>query len=399
MNQLKSTFRSAASVLAAAAVLGSTLVVTVPAVANAAGSCPITVTEAGSTTVYPALVEAQAGFQSATGCSLTIGQQGSGGGLTSLLNQATTGTNIAASSRPLNTTGAESTDLYAWQIGGDAMVIAVQNSSSMSFLTQLTANQVQAIFQGTVSKWSDINSAWPARTIVPRERITSAGSYSDMNRLFSISVGPCTAPASCPGLAATIAATGKPDLQTSEEEADAAINNVDQIVYTSLANLDTFGPAGTGQLKGLSIAGGSSSNYIAPSAASVQNHTYPAPRQLFLVVNKFSVIGTSAATDTSENVKAYDLINYMYSTAGQAAVTSTGFVGQPTTGQAIPDVDVNLDGVVGLNDIGNILGRWGQTSNCNGWIRADVNNDGTVGLNDAGAVLAKWGGAAFVAPN
>ena len=128
---------------------------------------------------------------------------------------------------------------------------------------------------------------------------------------------------------------------------------------------------------------------------------------LYLVVKKFSMIGPVAVTDTSTNVWAYDLVNFMLSTAGQAAVAEVTLqdgsrvfqtVGTAAT-QPIPDYDVNLDGAVGLGDLGNLTGRWGNTSACNGWIRADVNNDGAVGLADIGKVTAQWGAIGFAAPS
>ena len=386
INRPRKSLRSLTVGLAAAAMLASGIIVSVPALVSANGSCPVSVNEQGSTTVGPALVQAQPGFQSSAGCTLNIVQNGSGAGLTALLNNPTT-VDIAASSRPLKPT--EQNSLYAWQIGADAMVIAVK--SSMTCVTQITQNQVQGIWSGTITNWNAIDATCASATIVPRSRTTVSGSYPDMLRLFGISSG---------AEATTITNTGLSRLTTSQDEADAACNNVNQVVYTSLANLLTFGPAGSGCLKALSLSAGSSSTYVAPSVTSVQNGTYPASRQLFLAINKFSVVGTTAATDTSSHVKAYDLVNYMLSSAGQTAVAQVGFVNQPLpASQPIPDADVNLDGAIGLGDIGNILGRWGQSQpSCPHWIRADASSVGAVGLGAVGKVLGKWGGTGFVAP-
>jgi phosphate transport system substrate-binding protein len=386
MNALSKSLRTLSAMAGTAVLVAGTLVVSAPGMVAAAGQCPITINEQGSTTVYPALIQAQAGFQAATGCTINIVGNGSGAGLTALLAGQV---NIAASSRPLNA-GTEANNLYAWQIGGDAMVLAVQNSSAMSAISSLSVNQVQGIYQGTITNWNQINASYPNMPVVPRSRITSAGSYSDLTRLFGINAG---------AEVTTITATGLPRLTTSQDEADAACNNAGQIVYTSLANLLTFGPAGSGCLKALSLAAGSTSNFVAPSVTSVQNGTYPAPRQLFLAMQKWAVLGGTATTDTSANVKAMDLVNYMLSTAGQTAVAQVGFVNAPVpSAQPILDYDINLDGAVSLGDLGNITGRWGQTSACNGWIRADANNDGAVGLADLGKITAHWGQVGFVAP-
>lgn len=372
------------TVTTTAAVMAGTFVVGTPALVSAAGQCPITVSEQGSTTVGPALVAAQSGFQSSQGCSLDIVQNGSGTGLTALLAGSV---NIAASSRPLKD-GTEKTNLFAWQVGGDAMVIAVNKNLGLS---NIKMDEVKGIYNGTITNWNQIAGSSISGTIVPRSRITGSGSRDDMGRLFGIDL--VTAEP------ATITATGLARLTTSNDEADAACNNANQVVYTSLANLLTFGPSGSNCLKALNLAAGSTTSYVAPSVQTVQNASYPAPRQLFLAVRKFSVIGGAATTDTSANVKAYDLVNYMLTSAGQGAVNQVGFVNQPIPAvQPIPDADINLDGAIGLADIGNITGRWSQTSNCKGWVRADANNDGAVGLADIGKITAKWGGAGFVAP-
>ena len=120
------------------------------------------------------------------------------------------------------------------------------------------------------------------------------------------------------------------------------------------------------------------------------------PTSLYLAVRKPTV---ASRIDNTALVRGDDFVNYMLSAAGQAHVAAAGFSPVPVpASRPIPDFDANLDGAVGLADIGNLIGRWGQTSSCPGWIRADVNNDGAVGLGDIGRVTAKWGGTGFVAP-
>jgi phosphate transport system substrate-binding protein len=390
MKLLTRAARSFTAVAVSATMLAGTIAVAAPGVVSAAGpACPITVNEQGSTTVGPALVQAQAGFQGSQGCTLAIVQNGSSTGLNALLASiggGSTVVNVAASSRPLKSSGDEPNKLYSWQIGGDAMVIAVKKSMP---ITQITMDQVKGIYNGTITNWSSIPGAGSG-TIVPRSRIIGSGSRDDLLRLFGVTDALEQA---------TITATGLGRLTTSADESDAACNNVNQIVYTSLANLLLDGPSGSDCLKALQLAAGSTSTYVAPSVTTVQNGTYPAPRQLFLALGKFSVIGSAATTDDSANVKAQDLVNYMLTSAGQTAVNQVGFVNQAIpASQPIPDFDVNLDGGVSVLDLGKITGKWGQTSACKGWIRADVNNDGGISVLDLGKVTGKWGGAGFQAP-
>jgi phosphate transport system substrate-binding protein len=370
MNLTSRFMRLVGTAIAAASLLASSLAIVAPTLVSAAGgtACPNTTVEAGSTTVYPALLQAQSGFQSTFGCSLTLGQQGSGAGISSL--NSGTSVDIAASSRPLSSS--EKTLDYYWQVGGDAMVIAVKAGFCAS---SITSAQVAAIYSGTLTDWHDVSGSCAAgTTIVPRSRTTVSGSYSDLLRIFGISAG---------AEATTITNTGLARLQTSQDEADAACSNSGQVVYTSLANLLTFGPAGSNCLKALTLDG------VAPSVTTVQNGTYTAPRQLFLVMRRSEFSGNASDSGVTH---AMDLVNYMLSSTGQAAVGFVGFVQQAVpSSKPVTEYDVNSDGAIGLGDIGQITGKWSQTSSCIGWIRADINNDGAIGLGDIGQVTGHWG--------
>jgi hypothetical protein len=161
-------------------------------------------------------------------------------------------------------------------------------------------------------------------------------------------------------------------------------------------------------MKALSLAAASTSTYIAPSLSSANPATgnYPAKRQLFVVTPKTATLagkfGTAIGTGWTDNlgvVKAQDAVNFMIGTPGQSAVAAVGFVTVTSPAkQAIPDNDVNLDGAIGLADIGNITGRWSQSNSIKGWIRGDVDNNGAVGLSDIGKITGNWGGTGFVAP-
>ena len=132
--------------------------------------------------------------------------------------------------------------------------------------------------------------------------------------------------------------------------AQAAAANTFQIVYTSLANLDTPG------MKALSLNG------IAANTTTVQAGTYPAPRELHLAVAKTAVVNR---IDSSRHVLGDDFVNYVLSSAGQAVVAAQGFVAVPVpVQQPIPDWDVNMNGSTSLSDLGAVTGRWGQSTGC-----------------------------------
>jgi phosphate transport system substrate-binding protein len=415
MNVRATTLRSLISVAATASVMATSLVTFVaPTVAPAAASAAtLCVQEQGSTTVYPALAHAQNALQGAVtgatwpsatalGCDVSLTANGSGTGLTALLNyfgiggSSSTVVDLAASSRALKS-GNEATNLWGFKVGGDAMVIAVNKNLGIS---QIKVDEVKGIYNGTITNWNQIAGSSTSGTIVPRSRITGSGSRDDLGTLFGVDL--VTAEP------ATIAASGLARLVTSQDEADAACNNANQMVYTSLANLLAYGPSGSNCLKALSLAAGSTSTYVAPSLASANpaSGTYPAKRQLFVATPKASTLaakfGTAIGTGWTDRlgvVKAQDMVNYMMGTPGQSDVAAVGFVTVTSpTKQAIPDADVNLDGAIGLADIGNITGRWSQSNAIKGWERADVDNNGAVGLSDIGKITGQWGGTGFVAP-
>ncbi|HWT50028.1 MAG TPA: hypothetical protein VN255_16160, partial [Mycobacterium sp.] len=141
------------------------------------------------------------------------------------------------------------------------------------------------------------------------------------------------------------------------------------------------------------------------SSASVAG-TYPAKRQLFLTLPKVSVMsgkwGTGNGTGWTDQLgltKAEDIINYMESIQGQQAMGAVGFVQISVPAkQPIPDADIDMNGGIGLTDIGQITGRWNQTTVIPGSIRADVDNNGGVGITDIGKITGQWGATGFVAP-
>jgi ABC-type phosphate transport system substrate-binding protein len=429
------------SIAATASLLATSVVAAAaPAVATAAVTC---VVEHGSTTVYPALTQAQPGFSGNVtnpqpawptgqnlGCNTSTLANGSGAGKADLMAYYVSGgstvVDLAASSSPLSgsTTPSETTNLLAFQVGGDAMVLAVKSDSPV---TGITMAEVAGIYNGNITTWQQLSGAnGKTGTIVPRSRIIGSGTRDDMNRLFKMDRGAGnTGPACSSGFTTceptVVAGTGLSRLTTSQDEADAACNNSDQIVYTSLANLAAFGPGGSGCLKALPLQSCSFTGYpattwdnltcsgafVAPSVVSAASSgTYPAKRVLFLVLPKIAVaaakFGTGNGTGWTDQLgltKAEDIVNYMESTQGQTAMGAVGFVQiSVPSKQPIPDADIDLNGGIGLTDIGQITGRWNRVDTIPGSVRADVDNNGGVGLTDIGKITGQWGATGFVAP-
>jgi ABC-type phosphate transport system substrate-binding protein len=378
------TIRSFTASLAAAATLAASFAISAPSAGMAlAASC--TITENGSTTVFPALENARPGFLAAAaqnGCTLTDNATGTGAGKTAVNSEAA---QVGAASSPLS--ASDKLTLYSWKVGGDALVIQVSSSANMSFITQITPQQVHDIWTGALTNWSQGGLGGPNQPILADCRIIGSGTRDDMFRVFAL--GNKDANPAVDSCASR--------LTTSAEEAAAAKTDY-HIVYTSLVNDNIPGT------KSLKLSGGapittgigSAGSFVTASVASVQNGTYPAPRTLYVTAKHFDLLTTGSATTTTNFVKGYDFINWMTSSAGQTSVNAVGFV-VTSPYVAIPDYDVNLDGVVSLPDLGQITGKWTQSDPVPGWIRADVNNDGAISLPDIGGVTGHWGGTGFVA--
>ena len=350
--------------------------------AESAAFCPITIRSEGSTTVFPITRASENPFETlwAPGSDVQLSSIGSGNGI-NLLNADQTDT--APSSRPY--TAAEASDKYVYKLALDSFVIAVKDDPAMAFLNGgITIPQLQQIYTAGAGinglHWDQLTppiGGAPHRLIVPRARITGSGSQPDFLAKFGIS-----AAAEAP----TIDATGLPRQVESSDMASVAAGNLDHIAYTSLANLTVPG------MKIVPLSNGTGP-FVVPNAANTINGSYPARRELFIGVRDNS---TNPRIDNSNMVRDDDWINYLRSPAAQSIISGVGFVPvAPGARPPFPDWDVNLDGGTSLGDLGAVSSKWGQTSNCKGWIRADVNNSGNVSLADIGGVTNRWGQAGF----
>ena len=71
--------------------------------------------------------------------------------------------------------------------------------------------------------------------------------------------------------------------------------------------------------------------------------------------------------------------------------------GVSTEEPPLPDWDVNLNGLVNMEDIMLVVDRWGQRGQP-GWVREDVNNDGRVVFSDVVRIAQHYGEIGFLAP-
>ena len=126
MYQVLSRVRRLPAVLAVSAVAASSVLVVAPSTAFASGLVPDHDRGTGfDHRLSRPRQAAQATLQSASAATSVWSANGSGAGLSDAAGPASV--NIAASSRVLNA-GNEQNNLYAWKVGGDAMVLAVKAS-------------------------------------------------------------------------------------------------------------------------------------------------------------------------------------------------------------------------------------------------------------------------------
>lgn len=350
--------------------------------------CPISFRVIGSTTVAPISDALKPQIEALYPGTTQVNSnpwEGSGTGISAIRSGAA---NIGQSSRSLSV--AEATGIYVYRIARDGMVMAVRNSGNMGFISNITTAQVRAIYEsgddapadGTadaLALWSDFGLGGPATQITMRARITSSGTWPDFMSLFGVNTG---------REATTIAATGLARMQESEDMALAAAANDFVIAYTSIANL------GVPNLKALQVDG------VTPNITTVSNGSYPKLRTLHYMLRENAATATGTLRiDSSKAVRSDDYINYVFGPQGQNAILAAGFVPLgAASSQAIADWDIDMSGSTGLSDLGAITQKWGQSSSCNGWIRADANNSANVSLGDIGVVTGKWGNPGFSAP-
>lgn len=217
---------------------------------------------AGSSTVYP-LSERMATRFKDEGYSgnITIDSIGSGAGLDRFCVNGET--DVANASRPINEDeiaacqriGREPIEL---RVGTDALAVTV--SAENDFVEGLTLEQLALVFS-TAETWADVDPSFPAEPIQRFSPGTDSGTFDYfVEVVFNEDPEP-------------LLAAG--NLQLSEDD-----NTLVQGVSGSPYAIGYFGYAyyqeNAGALKVLSIEG------IEPSAANVENGSYPLARPLFL---------------------------------------------------------------------------------------------------------------------
>jgi phosphate transport system substrate-binding protein len=217
---------------------------------------------AGSSTVFPLTERMAERFEDEGYAGLiTIDSIGSGAGLERFCVAGES--DIANASRPIKDGEIESCKAIGrtpieFRVGTDALAVTV--SQENDFVDNLTLEQLALAFS-TAETWADVDPSWPAEPILRFSPGTDSGTFDYfVEEIFDEDEGPIL---------------GADNLQLSEDD-----NVLVQGVLGSPYAIGYFGYAYYAEnedtLKVLSIEG------VEPTAANVDNNSYPLARPLFL---------------------------------------------------------------------------------------------------------------------
>ena len=227
----------------------------------------------GSSTVYPITEAVAEEFgKSQPSVKVTVGISGTGGGFKRFCNGETA---ISDASRPISKSeidacAAKAIEYIEIPVAYDALSVVVHPQNDWA--TCITVAELKTLWdapaQGTITKWSQVNSKWPDATI----KLFGPGPDSGTFDYFTEHVN------------------GK----AKQSRGDYTPSEDDNVLVTGVAGdknaLGYFGLAyyleNKGKIKALTVDQGKGGGCVAPSAATVENGTYPLARPLFIYVKK-----------------------------------------------------------------------------------------------------------------
>lgn len=254
------------------------------------------VVTAGSSTVYP-LAERMAerfydeGFKG----QITIDSIGSGAGFERFCK--TGETDVANASRPIKDSEKETCAAIgrapiAFRVGTDALAVVV--SQANTFVTDVTMEELAMLFSNVAEKWSDVRAEWPAEPILRFIPGTDSGTFDYF-------------------VEAVFKKDKEPHLNAANTQLSEDDNVLVQGVLGSPYAIGYFGYAyyaeNAGTLKVLSLNG------VAPTAATVDDHSYALARPLLIY---------SDATVMQEKPQVAAYINFFLSYVNEE-ITDVGY--------------------------------------------------------------------------
>ena len=235
-----------------------------------------TVSEAGSTTVYPVAQDLAKAFMTKhPDVTISTAQGGSGAGI----SQCNSGTvDIGAASRELT---ADDPPLVKHLLAYDGIAIITKPGNAV---TGLTTAQVVSIFSGAITNWQDVGGPnHPIDVYVREETSGTRGAFQTL-------------------VMGSDNITSSASVQPSSGQIKVAVGgDAYGIGFESMAYLDNT-------IKALDIDG------IPATQANTKNNTYPIIRPLYLL------------TKEQPTGLVKDFIDFCQSTEGQQIVTNDGYI-------------------------------------------------------------------------
>ncbi|MBL8429150.1 MAG: PstS family phosphate ABC transporter substrate-binding protein [Dechloromonas sp.] len=232
----------------------------------------------GSSTVYPITEAVAEEFQKAkkNAIKVTVGISGTGGGFKKFCRDET---DFSNASRPITKSEMElckaaGVEYIEMPVAYDALTVVINPKND--FLKQATVAEMKALWepaaQGKVTKWNQVNPAWPDATV----KLFGAGADSGTFEYF------------------TEAMVGKAKSSRGDYTASEDDNVLVQGVSRDVNAIGYFGYAyyaeNKAKLKALAIVNPKTGKAVEPSAATVENGTYaPLSRPIFVYVKAKSL--------------------------------------------------------------------------------------------------------------
>ncbi len=220
---------------------------------------------------------------------------GSGTGITALVNKTTDIANASRAIKPEEVAAVEATGVEPVEfiVARDAIAVIVNPANPVH---QLTLEQISAIYSGEINNWNEVGG--DDRPIVRLSRETNSGTH-----VYFLE---------------TVLRLGKKDNKTLFSPDTLMLPSSEGITTEVRDNPNAIGYDGLGyvipQVKVVAIARNPGEAYILPSAATVNDKTYPIARDLYMY--------TAGQPTQVEK----DYLNWILSSDAQKIVTELGFV-------------------------------------------------------------------------
>lgn len=228
----------------------------------------------GSSTVYLISDQMREAFMSDRNVNVTVDATGTGGGFKNHFCPGTS--DINGASRPIteeeaNSCGSNDVDPVEFQVGRDALTVAVNNGADW-IGDGLTFEELSQIWRADgATRWSEIRDDWPDEQIKLYGPAATSGTFDWFNNNV----------------------IGESYNHTSDHEPSEEDNQIIQGIQDNTYAMGYFGFAyysdNSDRVQAVPVAADADSDYVEPSLDNAIEGAYPMTRPLFIYVNRESL--------------------------------------------------------------------------------------------------------------